>query len=492
MPRPERSEGAKPGAPALAPPTRTRSRGTGTTRRIWTLAWPAIATNLLHSVVGFVDVKIVGTLGADAVAAVSTGHRIFFILQGVLMAVTAGTTALVARAWGAGQPGEAERVTRASLWLCLGFAAALTLPGVLFAGSIASLFQGLEPATMALAADFISTLAWFNLAFAVNIVLGTALRAAGDTKTPLLIAVATNVVNLALLYGLVFGHWGLPVLGVVGAALANGLAFVFGAILTVGLWLSRRLVIGWGPRGGDFARSRIRQILHIGYPSGLEQFVFQAGLVAFLLIVARFGEAPYAAYSIGVNILAFSFLVGFGFSIAASTLVGQNLGAEDPVAAERSGWRAMFLSIGVMVVFGAIIIAAAEPLARFLIDDDEVVRLTVVFIWLLGSVQALMGIEFALGGALRGAGDTRFPLVIVFAGFFLGRIPIALAFVWFGFGVEWVFAALLIDYVIKAVGLVLRFKRGKWKTMIPPEAEDPDAALSSLHPVGSAGEKGTA
>ncbi|MCP5058721.1 MAG: MATE family efflux transporter [bacterium] len=443
-----------------------KRRNTGTTQRIWSLAWPAIATNLLHSIVGMVDIKVVGSLGASAVAAVTTGHRVFFILQGVMMAVTAGTTALVARSWGAGDRGEAERVTRTSLWLCLAFAGTLTAPGVFFAEEMAGLFKGLDSETMTLAASFIRTISLFNVAFAINIVLGTALRAAGDTRTPLLIAVATNLVNVFLLYGLVFGQFGLPELGVRGAAMANGLAFVFGAVLTLGLWLGRVLVIRWGPSGGDFERSRIRKILHIGYPSGLEQFVFQAGLMSFLLIVARYGEAPYAAYSIGVNILSFSFLVGFGFSIAASTLVGQNLGAGDPDAAERSGWRAMLLSISVMVVFGAVIISVAEPFARFLIDDDEVVRLAVIFIWLLGSVQALMGIEFALGGALRGAGDTRFPLWIVFAGFFLGRIPLALVLAWLGWSVEWVFAALLADYVIKSIGLVLRFRNGRWKHAI--------------------------
>lgn len=470
MPPAEPADVNEPNPSGPTPSGQVRSSGrspsTGTTRRIWSLAWPAIATNLLHSLVGLVDIKIVGSLGADAISAVSTGHRIFFILQGVLMAVTAGTTALVARAWGAEDRGEAERVTRDSLWLCLGLAAVLTAPGVLFARDLAGMFQGLDPATMDLAASFIRTLSWFNLAFAINIVLGTALRAAGDTKTPLQIAIATNIVNVGLLYGLVYGEWGFPVLGVRGAALANGLAFSFGAVITVGLWLGRRLVIQWGPRGGDLDRERVRRILHIGYPSGLEQFVFQAGLIVFLMIVARFGETPYAAYSIGVNILAFSFLVGFGFSIAASTLVGQHLGAGNPDSAERSGWRAMALSIGVMVVFGATIIAGAEPLARFLIDDDEVVRLTVVFIWLLGSVQALMGIEFALGGALRGAGDTRFPLLTAFAGFFLGRIPLALTFVWLGWSVEWIFAALLLDYVIKATCLVARFRGGRWKTAI--------------------------
>lgn len=448
-----------------------RRRGTGTTRRIWQLAWPAIATNLLHSVVGMVDIKVVGSLGASAVAAVTTGHRIFFVLQGVMMAVTAGTTALVARSWGAGETEEAERVTRSSLWMCLAFAGVLTAPGLLFADQLAGLFKGLDPETMALAADFIRTICIFNVAFAINIVIGTALRAAGDTRTPLLIATATNIVNVFLLYGLVYGQFGLPELGVRGAAMANGLAFAFGAVLTVSLWLGGGLVIGWGPRGGDFDRSRIRRILHIGYPSGLEQLVFQAGLMTFLMIVARYGEAPYAAYSIGVNILSFSFLVGFGFSIAASTMVGQNLGAGDPEAAERSGWRAMFLSVGVMVVFGAVLIATAEPFARFLIDDDEVVRLAVIFIWLLGSVQALMGIEFSLGGALRGAGDTRFPLWIVFAGFFLGRIPLALLLAWFGWSVEWVFAALLADYVIKATGLVLRFRGGRWKHALSSDAD---------------------
>ena len=97
---------------------------------IWQLAWPAIVGNLLASLVGFVDIKIVGSLGAPAVAAVTTGNRIFFILQALLMAVTAGTTALVARAWGAGDREEAERVTKVSLGLCAIIALAVSLPAV--------------------------------------------------------------------------------------------------------------------------------------------------------------------------------------------------------------------------------------------------------------------------------------------------------------------------------------------------------------------------
>jgi len=445
-----------------------RSR-TGATRRIWELAWPAILANLLQSTVGFVDIKIVGSLGAPAVAAVTTGNRIFFILQAVLIAVTAGTTALVARAWGAGRHDEAARVTRTSLWLCIAVAGLMTLPGVVFADELAGIFR-LDAGTVALAATFIRWLSFFNVPFALAMVLGTALRAAGDTRTPLWIGAGANLLNIFLAYGLVYGAFGFPTLGVAGAAVANGTAFTFAGLLSLALWLRGRLVVPLGPSGGDFDRARIRRLVRIGTPAGLEQAVFQSGFILFLWIVALYGTAPYAAYGIGVTILSFSFLVGLGFSIATSTLVGQHLGAGDPEAAARSGWRGMWLSIGVMLVFASAIVAGAGPIARFLIDDPEVVRLTVVFIYVLGSVQPLMAIEFTLGGALRGAGDTRFPLWTVLSGLFVVRIGLAASFAWLKWPVEWIFAALIGDYIVKAIMLTLRFRGGSWKNVI----RDPD------------------
>ena len=166
-----------------------------------------------------------------------------------------------------------------------------------------------------------------------------------------------------------------------------------------------------------------------------------------------------------MQILSFSFVVGFGFSIAASTHVGQLLGASDPDGATRSGWRALKLSVTSMVLLGALIIGFAEPIARFMIDDEEVVRLTVVFIYILGAMQPLMAIEFTLGGALRGAGDTRFPLLTTIVGLVIVRGSVAALFLWQGYRVEWVFAALIVDYVVKATLLVGRFRRGRWKTI---------------------------
>jgi putative MATE family efflux protein len=435
----------------------------GTTPGVWEIAWPAIVGNLLASTVGFVDIKIVGSLGGSAVAAVTTGNRLFFILQAVFMAVTAGTTALVARAWGAGDRAEAERVTRASLCVCLVLAALLTLPAVAFADVFVQAFR-LDAQTLALAASFIRWLAVFNAPFAVFFVLGVALRAAGDTRTPLWVGALTNVVNICLVYALVYGRFGLPQLGVAGAALASGLAFSAGALVLTILWLRGRLRITPGPPGA-LERGRIRRLVRIGAPAALEQVVWQGGFLAFLWIVALYGTAPYAAYGIGVSILSFSFVVGFGFQVAASTVVGQRLGARDPEGAARSGWRATRLSVLAMVVLGVGIILGARRIAEFMIDDPEVVRLTVLFIWILGAVQPLMAIEFAIGGSLRGAGDTRFPLLAVLTGLVGVRVALASLFAWLGLSVGWIYGALIGDYIVKASMLTARFVRGRWKTI---------------------------
>ncbi|MEE8557177.1 MAG: MATE family efflux transporter, partial [Myxococcota bacterium] len=328
----------------------------------------------------------------------------------------------------------------------------------------ASVFR-LEEETIGLAATFIRWMSLFNVAFALNFVLGTALRAAGDTRTPLWIGVITNVINVVLVYGLVYGRLGLPSLGVAGAAIANGIAFSATAVLFLVLWWRGLLVLGTGPPRA-VERSRIRRLVHIGYPAGLEQAVWQGGFIGFLWVVALYGTAPYAAYGIGVSILAFSFVVGFGFSIAASTLVGQHLGARDPAGATLAGWRAAGLSVASMVAFGLAIILAAEPIAAFMIDDPEVVRLTVVFIYMLGGVQPLMAIEFTLGGALRGAGDTRFPLLSILAGLIGTRLVLAGTFAWMGLTVEWVFGALMAHYLVTSTMLTLRFRSGRWKTLI--------------------------
>ena len=428
---------------------------------IWQLAWPAIVSNLLFSVIGLVSIKIVGSLGASAVASATTGNRIFFALQAIMMAISAGTTAMVARSVGAKNYTEAAKVTSVSLWVGNVVAVLLMVPCIIFASEMAGIF-GLDEATTADAARFIQWISVFNVAFAINMILSASLRAAGDTRTPLWIGVLTNFVNVALVYWLVFGGYGVPAMGVAGAAIANGLSFALAAMVYLGLWYGGRLKVGVGGRG-SMTEKRIRQLIDIGYPAGVEQLVFQLGFLAFLWLVGYYGTAAFAAYGIGVQILSLSFVVGFGFSIAGATLVGQHMGAKDPQGAMRHGWRATGMAIASMVGLSGFIVAFSEDIARFLIDDDEVVRLTVIFIYILGIAQPLMAIEFTLSGCLRGAGDTRFPLKATMAGLIGARVGLAALFTFMGLTVVWIYAALIGDYIVKALMLVSRFKSGKWQ-----------------------------
>ena len=182
--------------------------------------------------------------------------------------------------------------------------------------------------------------------------------------------------------------------------------------------------------------------------------------------MAGYGTTAIAAYNVGAQILSLSFLPGVGFGTAASTLVGQHLGQGDPEAAARSGWRALGGAVASMTIMEVLVIALAHPIARIFSDDAETIARTVDFIWILGAAQPLMAVEFALGGALRGAGDTRFPLLAVFMGLFVFRlVPASIATHVFGASLQIVWSALVFDYAIKAVMLIVRYLRGRWQSV---------------------------
>ena len=434
---------------------------------IWQLALPSILGNLSYTVVGMVQTKFVGELGAQSLAALGAGQRIFFAMQAILMAISAGTTALVARAWGAGDYDEASRVTMASLVLAAAFSFAIAFFGFFLARPVASVF-GLDPQTLALAAENIRWLSVFNLAFAAMFVLSAALRASGDAWSPLWISGGVNLLNLPLLFVFIFGFWGVPAMGVAGAAIAAGISFSVGSAVLLILWIRQKFRVRH-VSGGWWRRARLRALLDIGYPAALEQGVFQLGFFIFLMLIGNaYGTEAFAAYNIGVNILAVCMTVGFGFSIAGSTLVGQHLGARDPEAASRSGWRSLWLAVVSMGSLGLFIVIFAQQLSRYFIGDDATtIAYTVQFIYLLGAMMPLLAVEFAIGGSLRGAGDTRFPLIATVLGLLVMRCGLAAIAVYLELAVFWVYAALVGDYVLKGALLIWRFRKGKWKKIVP-------------------------
>lgn len=432
---------------------------------IWELAWPTIVAGAMQTMVRWVDFKMVGDLGVDAVAGVAAGGHIYWLIQSVVMAVTTGLVALIARAIGAGNARLADSALRQGIVLGTIFGL-LSMLAVLPFLDFAIAVYGVERGVVDAGKEYLLWLLLGNIPFTLTFVFGAALRAAGDSRTPLWVGLVANAVNIFLNWVLIYGNLGAPALGVAGAGIASSLSMVIQVVWFWWLWARRRLLLL--PTEETFRPDTVmwRRIMHIGYPAALEGVLWHLGLFVFMRLMSIYGTAEFTAYQIGAQILALSFLPGSGFAMAAATLVGQHLGDQQPGRAAISGWHSLWLSIGSMTVLGAVLIAIAEPIAAWFIDDPDVIRLTVDFIWILGAAQPLMAVEFTIGGALRGAGDTRYPLLVIFLGLFICRlVPALIAALWFEASIQIVWCALILDYLIKAILLIARFHRGRWKAI---------------------------
>jgi putative MATE family efflux protein len=278
---------------------------------VWELAWPTMISFVLQTVVGFVDFVIVAALGTEAVAAVGVAHQFYFAIFAILASVSTGTVALVARFTGAGDHREADRILRLSAVLAI-VLGVLMMGMIPLAPTLIGLF-GVEQAVIDLGSSYLVILLLFNIPFSFGVIVSMGVRGAGDVRTPLVVGVVLNVVNIVLNYGLVYGRLGLPEMGTDGSALGTGIAMSVGALIWLELWRRDWLAVSRNGWVDGFNWERVRRIVRIGIPTAIEQAAFQVGLLLFLRIVARFGTDPVSAYLIGVRILAFSFVPGIGF-----------------------------------------------------------------------------------------------------------------------------------------------------------------------------------
>jgi putative MATE family efflux protein len=432
-------------------------------RTTWALAWPVIFSFSIESFVGLVDMLMVGRLGPIAVAGVGVGVQILGAVDSVMFAVGTGALAIVARHTGAGERGAAEETLRQAIFGAFAVSLVAIVPVEIWAPALVAAFR-VDAAVVEAATAFLRLVLLGVPAAAVLFVIVSCLRGAGDTRTPLTIGLVVGVVNVVAAYVLIFGRLGLPALGVEGAAVATALAFTAGAALGIVLLARGDLVLRLRRTSFAVDAAILRRLFRIGYPAALEHLLMQIGFFVYIVFAAHHGTAAMAAYFIGVRILALSFLPGVGFAAAAATMVGQNLGARRPHEAERSGWAALRLSVTLMSACGVLIFAAARPIARVFVDDPAVIAAAISFIRVLAAVQPLMAIDFTLGGALRGAGDTRFPLVAVFLGFYLCRLGSA-AVVTFGLRLDvvWLWLALVGDYLVRSVLKAERFRSRAWQ-----------------------------
>jgi putative MATE family efflux protein len=457
----------RPAGRALRTGTAARAEALGSSlgmlETTWALAWPAIISFSLESIVSLCDLLMVGHLGPASVAAVGVGVQILNALNTTLFAIGTGALAIVARHVGAGERRPAEETLRQSVVAAALSSALFALPIAVFARSLVGVFR-VEPAVVDETVRFLRVVLASVPGVGVVFVTAASLRAAGDTRTPLAVGIVVSVLNIALGFILIFGRLGLPALGVRGAGAATTIAFTIGACL--GLWLLARghlrLVVRWP--GFRFHGAVVRRVLRVGYPAALEQLLMQLGFFTYVIFVARYGTGPVAAYFIGARVLALSFLPGLGFAAAAGALVGQNLGASRPDDAERSGWAAQRLALLMMSAAGAAIFVAATPIAGLFVADPAVIEDAASFIRVLAVCQPLMAFDFVMGGALRGAGDTRFPLLTAIVAFWVCRLGAAwLVTHVLGLDLFWLWRVVILDFAARATLKTWRFRAGTWR-----------------------------
>jgi putative MATE family efflux protein len=430
-------------------------------RQVLTLAWPAVVEQMLNMSVGLADTYIVGHLGAPALAAVGLSVQSLNILWSLFSAIGVGSTALVARHIGARDEETANRAAQQSVLIALAVGLVGTLALWIGAPTFLTLL-GAAPDVVVLGTGYLRAVASSISLLSVLFVSSAILRGAGDTRTPMMVMLVINGVNIVVAYSLTYGVGSLPALGVLGSGIGAASARALGGLIMIGLLIRGRgpVKIGLHLPRPDLAL--IGRILRVGLPTAGEQLLMRFGQVVLATFIAGLGTVAYAAHQIAINALSVAYMPGFGFALAATTLVGQELGAEHPERAGQSAVEAVRLVALVMSAMGLLASVFAPQVMGVFINDPEVIAIGAPALRIAGLSMPFLGISFTLAGGLRGAGDTTSVLVILACSIWLVRVVNA---AWLSplMGLAGVWVAIAIDFAVRAGVLALRFRSGKWK-----------------------------
>jgi putative MATE family efflux protein len=443
-------------------------------QRVLRLALPSVGEQLLNTLVGLTDVFLVGHLSAAAsaqlgygsavaITAVGLGNNMSWLVTVMFMAAAVGSTALVARARGAKNMEEANQVLRQSMLVGLVMGLLATLLGFLGAEGFLRML-GAAPDVLPIGVAFIHTTSTTFLLAALLFVGTAVLRGVGDTKTPLYLMLIVNLINIVVAWLLINGNLGLPALGAEGAAIGTAVARGFGGVALIALLVRGRgeLKLQLNLRPDP---ALLQRILRVGAPSAGEQLVFQGAILIFIGFVTGLGTTTYAAHNLVINIESFSFLPGMGYAAAAAALVGQGLGAGKPHEARASANEALVQATIMMCSLGVIMVLFPRTLLSAFTNDPAVIALGVVPMIMGGLFQFPLAVNFIMSGALRGAGDTRWPLYTKLISTWGVRLPLVLLFGWLGFGLIGIWIAMGTDFIIQAWLAYRRFRQGRWQTI---------------------------
>ncbi len=458
-------------------------------RGIWSqaigIAWPASIENIVMTGIMLADTIFISRLGTEEVAGTSIAFTLIFMFVALFNAVAIASTTVIAQAKGAGNLEVAERGAAQSLILAVLIGLVTAVAGFAAAG-LTMKVMGVDGVAARAGATYMGTVLLASPLYALALTGGGVMRGVGDTRTPMIFTIIANSTKILLSAVLVFGLLGFPALGVRGAALATVVGYGLNALL-VGTKLLRGFD-GMTLRHRELFRPRpdlLKRIFALAMPVAGEQIIMRMGFVFYMRVVSSLGTIALAANVMAMRLESVALTVGFGFTVASTTLVGQAVGRRDYDDAEKKSNITAQLSVAAMAAMGAILLLARASVLDVFRPEPEVYGLALACLGIAAFELLPLGFIFTYAGALRGAGDTRSPMTVALVGTFLFRLPLVyLLALTFGLGLRGVWYGTLLDWMGRAVVIYVIFRRGKWKTK---------AFIQGPHPGGpdeEPGEKG--
>lgn len=443
-------------------------------RRVIFLAWPAIFENIMLSMVEYIDTAMVGSLGAYATASIAVNNPIIWMMNASMSAVAVGGTVLVAHHIGAEKEEQASEVSRQAFMMAAGFAALLSLLIFSLSGRLPT-WMGAELEIVKHASAYIRILSLCFLPHFTGIVLSGIMRGAGDTRTPMYINLMTNVINVIGNFLLIFperdmvllGHkihiWGAG-MGVTGAATASAVAMGAGGFTVFMLLIFRKTKVQLRFQKLRADVKIMRRMLSVGVPAALERLATTIGQLFFIRIVAGLGTVTLAAHQLALTSESISYMPAFGFQVAATTLVGQALGAGNPKDARRYGNISFFICTATMVLMSLGLFLFSEQLIGLFSSVPEVVEQGSQALRIIAVGETFFGAALVLTGALRGAGDTKIPFYVCLLTMWGIRLPVAFYLVKVvGLGLAGAWYAMVLDLMVRGLLMYFRFRSDKWE-----------------------------
>ncbi len=433
--------------------------------RTWGLAWPVVVEQALAMVSQVADTAMVGRLGKESTTAVGLSMQPFFLVNALFMGLSTGTTALVARAVGAGDREEAGKIAGQALVIALVFGLIISTLGYMNADWIIG-FMKAEGPVQEIGAGYVRAMMPGLLLFFVFTISTGALRGAGDTRTPMLINVGLNVIHIFTNYVFIYGNLGAPKMGAAGAGLSTSISRILGgmAILVVLTRPGGKLAVNWKHTVRRFDLVRLKRILRIGVPAMLERVLTSSGQIAYSRQVAGLGTEAYAAHSLSLHCESFSYMPGMGFATSATALVGQRLGAEDPDGAERSAYIALKMGVLTMGTMGLLFFVFPSMFLRIFTTDEGVIAAGIPLLRIVAFTQIPEAFGFVIPGALRGAGDTKPGMYVTVLGIWGVRLTLTYILMnVFQLGLTAAWFAMFADWVVRASLYWYRLRQGGWK-----------------------------